>query len=68
MERPNLSDREFDVLTLMAKGKSNKAIASELHITENTVKFHVSNVMIKVGASDRTHAVVNALQQGIIKL
>jgi DNA-binding NarL/FixJ family response regulator len=68
MERPNLSDREFDVLALMAKGKSNKAIASELHITENTVKFHVSNVMIKVGASDRTHAVVNALQQGIIKL
>jgi DNA-binding NarL/FixJ family response regulator len=68
MERPNLSDREFDVLTLMVKGKSNKAIASELNITENTVKFHVTNVMIKLGASDRTHAVVNALQQGIIKL
>jgi DNA-binding NarL/FixJ family response regulator len=68
MERPNLSDREFDVLTLMAKGKSNKAIASELNITENTVKFHVTNVMIKLGASDRTHAVVNALKQGIIKL
>lgn len=68
MERPNLSDREFEVLSLMATGKNNKAIASELTITENTVKFHVTNVMIKLGASDRTHAVVNALRQGIIKL
>lgn len=68
MERPSLSAREFDVLTLMVKGKSNKAISSELNITENTVKFHVTNVMLKLGASDRTHAVVNALQQGIVKL
>jgi DNA-binding NarL/FixJ family response regulator len=68
MERPNLSDREYQVLSLMAKGKNNKAIAADLNITENTVKFHVTNVMIKLGASDRTHAVVNALQQGIIKL
>lgn len=68
MERPDLSDREFEVLSLMAKGKNNKAIAAELNITENTVKFHVANVMIKLGASDRTHAVVNALRQGIIKL
>ena len=68
MERPNLSDREFEVLSLMAKGKNNKAIASDLNITENTVKFHVTNVMLKLGASDRTHAVVNALRQGIIKL
>lgn len=68
MERPNLSDREFEVLSLMAQGKNNKAIAIALNITENTVKFHVTNVMIKLGASDRTHAVVNALRQGIIKL
>jgi DNA-binding NarL/FixJ family response regulator len=68
MERPTLSDREFEVLSLMVKGKNNKAIASALSITENTVKFHVTNVMIKLGASDRTHAVVNALRQGIIKL
>jgi two-component system, NarL family, response regulator len=68
MDRPNLSDREQEVLALMAKGKSNKAIAADLTITDNTVKFHVTNVMIKLGASDRTHAVVNALQQGIIKL
>jgi DNA-binding NarL/FixJ family response regulator len=68
MDRPNLSDREQEVLALMAKGKSNKAIATELSITDNTVKCHVTNVMTKLGASDRTHAVVNALQQGIIKL
>jgi DNA-binding NarL/FixJ family response regulator len=68
MDRPNLSDREFEVLTLMAQGKSNKAICSELNISENTVKFHVTNVMLKLGAGDRTHAVVNALRQGIIKL
>ncbi len=68
MERPNLSDREFEVLKLMAQGKNNKAISSELSITENTVKFHVTNVLLKLGASDRTHAVVNALQQGLIKL
>jgi DNA-binding NarL/FixJ family response regulator len=68
MERPSLSEREYQVLSLMAKGKNNKAIAIELNITENTVKFHVTNVMIKLGASDRTHAVVNGLQQGIIKL
>jgi len=68
MERPTLSDREFEVLSLMVRGENNKAIASALSITENTVKFHVTNVMIKLGASDRTHAVVNALRQGIIKL
>jgi DNA-binding NarL/FixJ family response regulator len=68
MERQNLSDREFEVLTLLAQGKNNKAIGSELNISENTVKFHITNVMIKLGAGDRTHAVVNGLRQGIIKL
>jgi two-component system, NarL family, response regulator len=68
MERTELSEREYDVLNCMAKGKSNKAIASDLKITEYTVKFHVANIMLKLGASDRTHAVVNALQQGIIRL
>jgi two-component system, NarL family, response regulator len=68
MERPDLSDREHQVLALMAQGKKNKDIAGELNISENTVKFHVTNVTLKLGASDRTRAVVNALQQGIIKL
>jgi two-component system, NarL family, response regulator len=68
MERPDLSDRENQVLALMAQGKKNKDIAGELNISDNTVKFHVTNITMKLGASDRTHAVVNALQQGIIKL
>jgi two-component system, NarL family, response regulator len=68
MERPDLSDRENQVLVLMAQGKKNKDIANELNISDNTVKFHVTNITMKLGASDRTHAVVNALQQGIIKL
>ncbi|PSB58448.1 response regulator [Chamaesiphon polymorphus] len=68
MERVDLSDREYQVLALMAEGKKNKDIAGELNISENTVKFHVTNVTLKLGASDRTHAVVNALKQGIIKL
>jgi DNA-binding NarL/FixJ family response regulator len=68
MGRPDLSDREHEVLALMTQGKNNRAIAAELFITENTVKFHVANIISKLGASDRTHAVVNALQQGIIKL
>jgi two-component system, NarL family, response regulator len=68
MERPDLSDREHQVLALMAQGKKNKDIAGELNISENTVKYHVTNVTLKLGASDRTRAVVNALQQGIIKL
>ncbi|WP_017299190.1 response regulator [Nodosilinea nodulosa] len=68
MSQTDLSDREYEVLTLMAKGKNNRAIAGELLIAESTVKFHVANVISKLRASDRTHAVVNALQQGIIKL
>ena len=68
MERPNLSEREREVLRLIAQGKNNKAISRELDITENTVKFHVTNVMTKLGVRDRTHAVVAALQQGLVKL
>jgi DNA-binding NarL/FixJ family response regulator len=68
MGRIELSEREYEVLTHMAKGKSNKAIACELQISESTIKFHVANILLKLGAGDRTHAVVNALQQGIIRL
>ena len=68
LERPALSEREHAVLVLMARGKSNRAISQALHVSESTVKFHVTNIMIKLGASDRTQAVVNALRLGIIKL
>jgi two-component system, NarL family, response regulator len=63
-----LSSREVDVLRLIAGGNANKAIASELCITEETVKGHVKNILSKLAASDRTHAVTIALKRGIIDL
>lgn len=64
---PKLSDREKEVLLLIAQGKSNAEIGESLHISENTTKFHVNNILLKLGVSDRTHAAVTAIQQGIIK-
>jgi two-component system, NarL family, response regulator len=66
LSRPNLSDREQDVLQLMAQGKSNQIIADDLYITENTVKYHVNNVLSKLGVSDRTQAALLALKRGIV--
>jgi DNA-binding NarL/FixJ family response regulator len=63
-----LSPREVDVLRLIAGGNANKAIASQLAITEETVKGHVKNILAKLAASDRTHAVTIALKRGIIDL
>jgi DNA-binding NarL/FixJ family response regulator len=63
-----LSSREVEVLELIAKGMSNKEIAHALFITEGTVKFHVINILTKLGANDRTMAVTTALQRGIIFL
>lgn len=63
-----LTEREVEVLRLMARGRSNKAIGAELHIGEGTVKFHVNNILGKLGAEDRTQAVTIALQRGIIHL
>ncbi|PIG91648.1 response regulator transcription factor [Gloeocapsopsis sp. IPPAS B-1203] len=63
-----LSDRERQVLTLMTDGKNNREIGEAIGISESTVRFHVSNLMSKLGVSDRTHAVVTALKRGIIKL
>ena len=63
-----LSPREVDVLRLIAGGNANKAIASQLSITEETVKGHVKNVLAKLAANDRTHAVTIALKRGIIDL
>jgi two-component system, NarL family, response regulator len=65
MSNPALSDRELEVLALMAKGKSNKEISATLHISENTVKFHVNNILGKLEASDRVQAVLVALKRGI---
>ena len=63
-----LTLREIDVLRLIAGGNSNKEIAAQLSITEETVKGHVKNVLAKLGANDRTHAVTIALKRGIIDL
>ncbi|MCL5961394.1 MAG: response regulator transcription factor [Chloroflexi bacterium] len=63
-----LSDREMDVLRLLAKGSANKEIASSLCISESTVKTHVANIFQKLDVGDRTEAVTQALQRGIIKL
>jgi len=63
-----LSAREIDVLRLIATGNANKEVASELSIAEETVKSHVSNILAKLGANDRTHALTIALKRGIIEL
>ncbi len=63
-----LSLREVEVLKLIAGGKSNKMIAAQLSITEETVKGHVKNILSKLAANDRTHAVTIGLKRGIIDL
>jgi DNA-binding NarL/FixJ family response regulator len=63
-----LSDREIEVLKLVAVGNSNKRIGGLLFITEETVKGHVKTILSKLGANDRTHAVTLGLNRGIIEL
>ena len=61
-----LSTREIEVLRLVAAGNSNKLIGSRLSISEDTVKAHLKNILAKLGANDRTHAVTLALERGIL--
>jgi len=68
MSHPELTAREVEVLTLIAKGKSNKEIGSELSIAEVTVKLHVGHILAKLGASDRTQAATTALRRGVLHL
>ena len=63
-----LSSREIDVVRLIAAGNANKQIAGRLGIAEETVKSHITNILAKLGANDRTHAVTTALKRGIIEL
>jgi DNA-binding NarL/FixJ family response regulator len=63
-----LTTREIEVLRLIASGNANKLIADRLSITEETVKGHVKNILSKLGARDRTHAVTIGLKRGIIEL
>ena len=66
--REALTDRELEVLHLLAKGRQNKEIASELMISERTVKFHVSAILSKLGVGNRTEAVARAAQMGLVEL
>ena len=63
-----LTPREIEVLRLVAAGNANKIVADRLSITEETVKAHVKNILSKLDANDRTHAVTIALKRGIIEL
>jgi DNA-binding NarL/FixJ family response regulator len=63
-----LSFREIEVLRLVSGGNANKEIAAQLSITEETVKGHIKNILAKLGANDRTHAVTIGLRRGIIDL
>ncbi|MGB8866242.1 MAG: LuxR C-terminal-related transcriptional regulator, partial [Candidatus Sulfotelmatobacter sp.] len=63
-----LSAREIAVLRLIGEGNAKKQIADKLSIAETTVKNHISNILSKLGANDRAHAVTIALQRGIIEL
>jgi DNA-binding NarL/FixJ family response regulator len=63
-----LTSREIDVLRLIAAGNSNKLIADQLSIGEATVKSHVTNILSKLGANGRAHAVTIGLKRGIIEL
>jgi DNA-binding NarL/FixJ family response regulator len=66
--RDDLTPREVDVLRLIAAGNANKQIADELSIGEASVKSHVANILSKLGANDRAHAVTIGLKRGIIEL
>ena len=66
--RADPSPRELEVLSLAAAGNSNKEIAAELGISEQTVKHHMGNLLVKLEARDRTHAVTEALKRGLISL
>ncbi len=61
-----LSAREVEVLALMAQGLANKNIADRLNISDHTVKFHVSSILSKLGASSRTEAVTKGLRDGLL--
>ena len=62
-----LSEREIEVLRKVARGISNKIIADNLQVTERTIKAHMTSIMCKLGANDRTHAVTIAMKRGFIE-
>jgi len=67
-ERESLTDRETEVLQLVVRGLSNREIANTLTISENTVKFHLKNILAKLHARNRAEAVAYALQTGLVQV
>jgi DNA-binding NarL/FixJ family response regulator len=66
MPSVELTPRENEVLVCITQGRSNREIAEQLHIAEKTVRIHVSSVLDKMGARDRTQATIYALQRGLV--
>jgi DNA-binding NarL/FixJ family response regulator len=64
----DLTSRELEVLQLIRDGFRNKQVADQLSISENTVNFHIKNIVDKLGANDRTHAVTIAVRRGLLPL
>jgi DNA-binding NarL/FixJ family response regulator len=67
-EVEELTAREIEVLRMLAEGFANKEIASRLGISDHTVKFHISSILAKLGASTRTEAVTLGVRKGLILL
>jgi NarL family two-component system response regulator LiaR len=65
---PQLTDREVEVIRLVARGESNREIAGTLVISEKTVKAHISNILKKLGLSDRTQMAIHAIKTGLVDL
>ena len=63
-----LTDREAEVLRLLARGKANKQIASSLYVSEKTVKAHVSSILMKLGVQSRTQAALYAVRAGLVSI
>jgi two-component system NarL family response regulator len=68
MNNPVLSERELEVLRLIAQGLSNQGIGTALNIGESTVKSHVTHILSKLGVNDRTQAVIVAVKRGLVSL
>jgi DNA-binding NarL/FixJ family response regulator len=68
MTDEGLTQREIDVLRLIADGNSNKEIATHLSLSEETIKNHVTNILSKLGVNNRSHAVTIGLKRGILEL
>jgi two-component system NarL family response regulator len=68
VSRPELTEREHEVLRRMARGESNKEIGNSLSISEGTVKTHVKSILSKLGVAGRTEAVAKAAQRGLVQI